>query len=77
MNNRQCDVSGDKNFRKVKKKSKRTDDKRGVIYKAVLKKVQEHNDDWIVHIERDDGKSVTAYSYHFDDEYLKNENNWL
>ena len=48
-----------------------------VVYKALLRKLTEKNDAYIIKIERDDGKSITSYAYHMSEEYLQDESNWL
>lgn len=51
--------------------------KRKVIYNILLSELEKEQEDFIVRIERDDGKSLTSTSHHMFLDYLNDEANWL
>lgn len=48
-----------------------------LLYRVLLSKLDTKQERFIIHIMRDDGKSLTANSYHVDIEYLADEGNWI
>jgi hypothetical protein len=48
-----------------------------LLYRVLLSKLETQNRTYVIRIERDDGKTLTANSYHVDEEYLADEENWM
>lgn len=48
-----------------------------VLYDVLLSKLDTQNEDSVIRIQRYDGKTLTANSYHIDGEYLNDEQNWM